>query len=68
MTDHRDLELTILAERVATLENGSTFGEVLHDLEMHIDRLYERHYDLWEFVNDIMESFHSPPTMPLKFK
>ncbi len=40
------------------------------DLGSHVDRLYEKYHDLWEIVNEMMESqgvlLDSP--LPLKYK
>ncbi len=40
----------------------------MKDIESHIDRLYERYYDLWDAVEKLSEGIAQTVPLPLKYK
>ncbi len=42
--------------------------EEVSTLYTHIDRLYERCYDMWDFLEKLSDCVASPPPLPLKYK
>lgn len=64
MTETTAIDHDIVSLRLNELE------EQANNDAAHIDRLYEKFYDLWEIVNEMMEHqgvlFNSP--LPLKYK
>ncbi len=66
MTESRDsIQATLDAptgDAVTVLQ-----GEV-SNLYTHIDRLYERYYELWDHISKLSDCVASPPPLPLKYK
>lgn len=64
MTETTAIDHDIVSLRLTELEQQWA------DTGNHLDRLYEKYYDLWEIVNEMMEHqgvmFNSP--LPLKYK
>lgn len=64
MNESRDSIQQMLVERPLHGPSESR----LRELETHVDRLYERLYDYWEYMEKLAECVASPPPLPLKYK
>ncbi len=74
MTKHRDSTQPTLGDyHLASLEEKRTAGtgpaeQRLRDLESHVDRLYEKYYDIWDAVEKLSEGIAQTVPLPLKYK
>ncbi len=73
MTESRDstqqiLDLTLRKPRAPLSDVVAALNNDAHDLGEHVDRLYERYHDLWDWCEKLSECVAAPPPLPLKYK
>ncbi len=68
-----DFEIALLRERVnkiagklISLEREKQTCD--RDTQAHLDRMYERLYTLWDWMEKASDCIASPPPLPLKYK
>ncbi len=67
MNESRDSIQTTLGVTLVATEVTSMRRDI-HDLNAHIDRLYEQYHDLWDCVNKLSEGIAQTVPLPLKYK
>ncbi len=73
MTTHRDSGQQTLTGKEPPYSppahaTGPTLNDRLKDAEAHIDRLYNKYYDIWDAVEKLSEGIAQTVPLPLKYK